>query len=101
MLNGKLGIEKADNGWILSWYETRRDVTTTVECSREVYSDAFECLARIAEIAGMQTGPAAARAVCALAEAHASDSAGFNPAVDPDVAEMMPDHAPSTAYVGD
>jgi hypothetical protein len=31
----------------------------------------------------------------------ATDSSGFNAAVDPDVAELMPDHAPSTAYVGD
>lgn len=30
-----------------------------------------------------------------------TDSAGYNAAVDPDVAELMPDHAPSTAYVGD
>ena len=101
MLNGKLGIEKADNGWILSWYETRRDVTTTVEGSREVFTDAQECLTRIAEIVGMQVGPAAARAVCGLAEAHAADSAGFNAAVDPDVAELMPDHAPASAYTGD
>ena len=41
-----------------------------------------------------------------LAQFHAEqpvhvDSAGFNPAVDPDVAELMPDHAPSTAYAGD
>lgn len=41
-----------------------------------------------------------------LAEFHVEhnahiDSAGFNAAVDPDVAELMPDHAPSTAYVGD
>lgn len=38
-----------------------------------------------------------------LAQFHAEqpahvDSAGFNPAVDPDVAELMPDHAPQSAF---
>lgn len=103
MLNGKLGIERADNGWILSWFETRTDFTKTVESSREVYSDAFECLARIAEIAGMVSGEAAARAVCDMAEVHVEhnahvDSAGFNPAVDPDVAALIPDNAPQSAF---
>lgn len=29
------------------------------------------------------------------------ESARFNPAVDPDIAELMPDHAPGTVYAGD
>jgi hypothetical protein len=101
MLNGKLGIERADNGWILSWYETRRDVTTCVEGSREVYSDAFDCLSRIAEVAGIVSGEAAARAVCGMVESAHIDSAGQDPAVDDDVAALMPDHAPPAAYAGD
>jgi hypothetical protein len=30
-----------------------------------------------------------------------TDSAGFNAAVDPDVADLMPDHAPPSVYTGD
>jgi hypothetical protein len=30
-----------------------------------------------------------------------TDSAGLNPAVDPDVADLMPDHAPPSVYTGD
>jgi hypothetical protein len=102
MLNGKLGIERADNGWILTWFESRKDFTTTVESSREVFTDATACLQRVAEVVGMVSGQAAARALDAAIQAVAHhDSAGFNPAVDPDVAELMPDHAPSTAYAGD
>lgn len=102
MLNGKLGIERADNGWILTWFENRKDFTTTVESSREVYTNAQECLQRVAEVVGMVSGEAAARALDAAVQAAShADSAGFNAAVDPDVAELMPDHAPPSVYTGD
>jgi hypothetical protein len=48
-LNGPLRIEKLDNGWMLEWYEAQ-----CIERHREVFSGADECMARIAELVGME-----------------------------------------------
>jgi hypothetical protein len=104
MLNGKLSIERADNGWILSWYETRKSLTTTIDPCREVFADAFECLLRLSEVVGIVAGAAAARAVCELAESHAQseDSGGpVNPATDPDVQAYAAPGCPDSVMAGD
>ena len=83
MLNGKLGISRADNGWSLQWY-TGKDMSQ--HC--EVFTDAQACMARVADVVGMVGGAAAARAFLSAAEAHAG------PSVDAEVAALMPDNAP-------
>lgn len=93
MLSGKLAIERADNGWILSWYEKRKSATVTVDECREVYEDAGEFLARVAQVVGAQVYESAGTL------AHSEQLHGSaNPAVDPDVADLMPDGAPQSAY---
>lgn len=84
MLSGKLAIEKADNGWIIAWYEKRQDFTVTVDEHREVYEDARDLLSRVAGIIG-----------ATIPEEHRAPN---NPAIDPDVAGMIPENAPPSAY---
>lgn len=92
MLNGKLNVSRADNGFILSWYDGK-----DMSPRNEVYSipNAFSGLCRIAEIIGVEAGAAAARQFLETAQA------ACDPSVDPDVAEMMPDHAPPSSFAGD
>ena len=117
MLNGKLSIERADNGWKLLWYEQ-------LTPHAEVFVDATACVQRIAEVIGMQVGAGAARAFTDLVEGYSpaytgpapapkpleieGDSTEYNPAytgpapaADPVLAEMLPPNAPPNALAGD
>ena len=94
MLNGKLSIERADNGWRLAWYEH-------VTPHGEVFVDATACVQRIAEVIGMQVGAGAARAFTDVVEGYEPTYHGPEPAADPVLAEMLPPNAPPNALAGD
>ena len=90
MLNGKLSIERADNGWSLSWYDN-------LVPHWEVYLDGYDCLCKLAEVVGMVAGPAAARALLGAAEA----TQHVDPATDNEVAEYSAPGTPPTVAIGD
>jgi hypothetical protein len=79
ILNGKVSLERADNGFILSWYEGTAS-------HREVFEDGGDLINRLSEL---------------LTFSIEVERTYHNPAVDPDIAAMMPDGAPESAYQGD
>lgn len=99
MLSGKLAIERADNGWIMSWWEKRSSLVATVEEHREVFDDAGQFLARVSQLVGIAIlVDSDGRFVGDFAK-HDETHGSANPAIDPDVADLMPEGAPQSAYV--
>jgi len=80
ILNGSLKLDRADNGFILAWYEG------TVS-RREVYEDAGDLFERISQLLDIPDTEI--------------ERTYHNPAVDPDIADMMPDNAPPSVFAGD
>lgn len=90
MLNGKLQLERVANGWIL----------TQPDSPPEVFVEAFDCICRISEILGVESGAATARMLLDMAEGFTS-SGHIDSATDPDVAELAAPNTPSTVAIGD
>ncbi len=93
MLNSRLTIERADNGWVASWY----DGAPTFTPHREVFSEPVAFFNRLSELMGILGGAAAARALLAAAEL----SCHVDPATDPDAAAIAAPGTPPTVPIGD
>lgn len=90
MFNGKITLESADNGWLISWQDKDRQRV-------EVFNDDFGCMLRLCELAGMLAGPAAARLLLGVAESYAHT----DPTNDPDTLALAAPGTPATVSTGD